>query len=105
MSKKIKTSERHLVYVSALFVMREFMRSSGNIMGLCSCIRTSIYGRIKDCEFVRRHKHLHIENYPELMEYKPANYESDGFWFPTDFYGYQARIQILESAIEKTKPT
>lgn len=104
MSKKINTNERHIVYKKTLEAMTNRMSYAGHVSGVCSCIQWAVKGHISDTDFVRRRKHLHIENYPELMEYKPPHNENNDYWFPLDFYGYQTRVKILESAIDKTKP-
>ncbi len=87
--KVVPKAKRHEFYKQALIEYVEYSMVLGS--GLCSTLTkvtsTDCYGR-------------QMQRFPEVHKHKPK--DRGGYWWPTN--NSQKRIEVLEEAIELTKP-
>lgn len=43
-----------------------------------------------------------INDFKELISYRPKNYVFGEYWFPATYEGWEKRIEILQKCIKKT---
>lgn len=101
---KPSKKERHLMYISALCKLNEFLEEN-YYAGICQSIdMCSYFYNLPYRTMLSYDPYYDLSIYPEIYECRSKEYiDNEDFFFPKNEEGYLNRVLILLRAIELTK--
>lgn len=105
MDKSLTKYERHITYIKALEIFRQYKIAN---IGLCYCLNEARRILIKQEKLIPNVIISSIycddfsQSYPEVYKHRPIPSLGWSFWFSFTNYGKRKRINILKEAIKLT---